>query len=187
MAESSIKATLWNIYFIYSFEIYTLASMCWCLIAFLNATSAALVCIYKFYFQVHAHAWPMWCSYSYRLYLHPEEGAVPLWRGRPNAGMSEQRKCGWSREDERGRVLRCSDLGSSVWAEVANRQTRPHKKTKLEEQRTAGWDETIAGSALQMLWHTPLWTELEVWEGWINLPFDPFIAKGPKTRLQSSV
>ena len=32
MAESSIKATLWNIYFIYSFEIYTLASTCWCLI-----------------------------------------------------------------------------------------------------------------------------------------------------------
>lgn len=26
-------------------------------------------------------------------------------------------------------------MGSSVWAEVANRQTRPHKKTKLAEQR----------------------------------------------------
>lgn len=47
---------------------------------------------------------------------------------------------------KRGRGLRCSDVASSVWADMENKQMWPHKKTKLEEKRTAGWDKILAGS-----------------------------------------
>lgn len=37
-----------------------------------------------------------------------------------------------------GRRLRYRDVGSSVWADVENRQTQTHRKTRLEEKTVAG-------------------------------------------------
>lgn len=42
---------------------------------------------------------------------------------------------------QREEELRYSDVGSSVWADMENRQTRTHRKTRLEEKPAAGFSQ----------------------------------------------